>query len=682
MGGLGRALNFTSIRPNEEVVSNEVRRSRAVAEQKAGIAASRATNRRVVLAAAVLVLATAAAYHNSLDGPFIFDDLVCIPQNPTICHLWPMTQAMSPPANGITVSGRPVLNLSLAINYALGEEQVRGYHLTNLVIHVLAGLVLFGIVRRTLLLPSMRDRFGPAAPYLAAGVSLLWMVHPLQTESVTYVVQRAESLMGLFYLLTLYFAIRASVSRPALWSLAAVAVCAMGMATKEVMATAPLIVLLYDRTFLSGSFAGALRKRWGLYVGLFACWGLLAYLMASAGNRGGTAGFGASHVAGWWSYAQAEFVAISHYLRLSLWPDSSCLDYGASTARTLPEVFSGAVVAGLLALGTVWGLLRGRKWGFLGAWFLVILAPTSSVVPLRDPVFEHRMYLSLAAVAAAAVLGAFLLWRKLLPNDADKQAGSHVGLPVGASGGSKRKDSDNQVALGIGRWVAPCLVLAAVAVALGALTEARNNDYRTSLAIWQDTVNKCPGNARAQNNLGSQLCDESRVSEGIEHFREAIRLDPQYAEAHKNLGLALGGQDKFDMAVAELREAVRLAPQYADAYNNLGLKLDEQGKIQEAVEAFRQAIRFEPGDADPHVSLGMALFQLGKLDKAIDEFREAIRLDPRNAKAHNNLGSGLGEQGKFEAAVAEYREAIRLDPRYAQAYENLATVLAKLGRHK
>ena len=605
-------------------MSKEIHRSAAATKRKSGSIAPRAKDRLAVLvAAAMLVLATLAAYHNSLDGPFVLDDVGSILGNPTIHQLWPPGQALSPPTTGDTVSGRPILNLSLAVNYALSRTDARSYHMVNLAIHAMAVLVLFGVVRRTLLLESMSERFGPAATYLASAVAMLWAVHPLLTESVTYVSQRAESLMGLFYFLTLYCVIRASVSRPVWWSLAAVGACAMGMATKEVMVTAPVIVLLYDRTFLAGSFVGALRKRWRLHVALAACWGLLAYLMASVGNRGGTAGFGARQVVDWWSYAQMEFAAILHYLHLSVWPDSLCLDYGSFTTASRPLALSGAVVVGLLALGTVWGLLRDRKWGFLGAWFLVILAPTSSVVPLRDPVFEHRMYLSLAAVASAVVLGAFLLWRKMVQG--------------------KPWVHDQPV---VAQWAAPCLVLVAAAVALGALTVARNNDYRSALAIWQDTVQKCPTNVRAQHNVGLTLCEEGVVPLGIEHLREAIRLDPKYYQAYSNLGAKLYNQDRFE----------------------------------EAAEQFRQGIRIVPKDVYLHVHLGMALLGSGKLDQAIEELHEAMRLDPRNAEAHESLGTALGRQGNYEAAAGEYREAVRINPQFAQAYQNLAVVLLKSGR--
>ncbi len=217
------------------------------------------------LPATVIVLTVWAAYANSFSTPFIFDDLKSVVQNPTIRHLWPLADVLSPPTSLTGAVGRPVVNLTLAINFALGGLDVRGYHAFNALVHALAALTLFGIVRRTFLQPVLRAGFVAAAMPLALAVALLWALHPLQTESVTCVIQRTESLMGLFYLLTLYGFIRA-VDAPAPHQGAGrvftVTVCLLGMATKEVMVGAPLLVLLYDRTFVAGQFfAAAWRQR-------------------------------------------------------------------------------------------------------------------------------------------------------------------------------------------------------------------------------------------------------------------------------------------------------------------------------------------------------------------------------------------------------------------------------------
>lgn len=216
----------------------------------------------------------------SLSGPFVFDDTASIVENPTIRHLWPIGPVLTPPyVAAETVGGRPVLNLSFAINYLFGGASPLGYHALKGVVHALAGLILFGVLRRTLELPAMRsvaEKLAPESILFALATALLWAVHSLQTESVTYAAQRAESLMGLLYLLTLYCFIRYAgggidrdskgpgVSRAGsrVWAALAVAACLLGMGTKEVMVSAPAIVFLYDRIFVSGRFREAWRRHW------------------------------------------------------------------------------------------------------------------------------------------------------------------------------------------------------------------------------------------------------------------------------------------------------------------------------------------------------------------------------------------------------------------------------------
>ena len=238
---------------------------------------------RGLVCGAFLSAAAAAAYSRTFSVPLLYDDLPSIRDNPTLRHVG---AAFWPPFNS-TVSGRPVLNISLAINYAASGTSVWSYHALNLALLVLAGLTLFGIIRRTL-----SPRADPRASGIAFCIALLWVLHPLLSESVTYVIQRGESLMGLFYLLTLYCFIRGAWTdgkSRGLWYGSSVASCLLGMGTKEVMVSAPLVVLLYDRTFLAGGFAAALRRRWRVYAGLAATWSVLPLLVVSTHGRGGTA---------------------------------------------------------------------------------------------------------------------------------------------------------------------------------------------------------------------------------------------------------------------------------------------------------------------------------------------------------------------------------------------------------
>ena len=351
------------------------------------------------LAAAVVVVALVAfvVYGNSLHVPFLLDDEVTILANPSIRHLGDLGAVLQPPTH-VFSAGRPLLNLTFALNYAFGGTSEAGYHAVNVLIHVLAALVLFGIVRRTLQLPQFRWNDARTPTFLAVAVASLWGLHPLLTATVTYVSQRAESLMALFYLLTLYGFIRAATSPGSrAWAVVSVGACLLGALTKEVIITVPLLVLLYDRAFRSGSFIVGLRTRAGLYAGYVAAWACLAWLMMATHVE--TRGVGFTQGVSSWAYGLAETRALVRYVTLALWPHPLVFDYGAEFLKAPPSETVGAVLlvcAGVAA--TIWVWRRWAPLGFAAGAFFLILAPTSSVVPIAlQPMAENRMYLPLAA---------------------------------------------------------------------------------------------------------------------------------------------------------------------------------------------------------------------------------------------------------------------------------------------
>jgi tetratricopeptide (TPR) repeat protein len=598
-----------------------------------------ASRSAVWLAAGILLLAGYFAYCASFSGPFILDDLPAIAENPTITRLWPLPGPLAPPLNGQTVTGRPFVNLTLAVNYAFGGLSVRGYHAVNLAIHLLATLALFGVARRTFLSPPLRERYGPLALPLGFLVALLWVVHPLATESVSYLIQRAEALMALFYLLTLYAFIRAAASsRPRRWLVLSFFACLVGMACKEVMVSAPLIVLLYDRTFVAGGFSAAWRLRWRYYLALASTWLLLGWLVLQVGTRGDSAGFGAG--VDWLAYALTQFGAITHYLVLAAWPRPLVLDYGFELAATPAQIVPYAVFIGVLVAGTVYALWRRPVLGFFGFAFFAILAPSSSIVPVvTQTVAEHRMYLPLAVLIGLAVAGGYRL------------LGQYVFL------------------LGLG-----------LAVVYGTLTFQRNVDYRTGVSIWSDTAAKRPNNARAHENLAINLVAAGRPVEGVGEYYTALRLLPDYAEAHTNLGNALGGLGRTDEAVEHFRAAIRLIPSLTAAHYNLANILTGAGRLPEAVDEFTIAIRLNPNFAPSHNNLGNVLSSLGRTAAAKAEYEAAIQCDPAYAVAHNNLANLCLKAGLNAEAEAQYHLALQLDPGYADAHFGLANTYFIAGR--
>ena len=571
------------------------------------------------LRSSFLIAAVAcAAYASSFGGVLVFDDLPAIADNPNIRSLWPLSQAMAAPPD-TTVSGRPIASLSFALNYALAPGDVAGhlraYHAVNLAIHVFAALTLFGIVRRTLTSDRMRDRFGAVATPLATVIALVWAVHPLQTGSVTYVVQRAESLMGLFYLLTLYCAIRG-------WTAAAIAACVFGMATKESMVTAPLIVVVWDWLF-------GMRRRWPLYAALAATWAIVGVLVAG-GYRAHSVGFGLRGWT-WWSYLITQAGVVTHYLRLAFVPRPLVLDYGWPAARSLAEVLVPAViVVSLLAL-TAFALMRRWPVAFAGVWFFAILAPTSSVIPIVTEVAaEHRMYLPLAAVIGVVVLGVFSL--------TDRRAT---------------------------RPARQAFALAAI-VSFAVMTDARNRDYHSFDGIWLDTIEKRPANARARVNYASALLEQHRYREAEEHLRAAVGVEPDSPEARADLGVALPAQGQVDEAVAHLQRAIAIQPDYVAAHQNLGEAYATQGRLGPAATEFAAALTLRPDDVMLLTRTGWIRATATQDD--VRDGREAVTLAERAVRLTNRqdvasldtLGAAYGEVDRFEDAERVAKEAVTL----------------------
>jgi tetratricopeptide (TPR) repeat protein len=594
------------------------------------------------------------------------DDYPSIVDNPTIRSIG--ASWFPPRDSAATVSGRPLLNVSLALNHSLSGTEVWSYHALNLLIHVLAGCALYGVVHRTLLLPSLATRFGADAWWLALAVALLWVIHPIQTESVTYIVQRAESLVGLFYLLAFYFFIRSATSPHRLaWSAAAFVSSLCGMATKEVMSTAPLLLLLYDRFFLAGSWRETWRMRSRMHLAFASGWLLLALLIAASGWRGGSVGVESITPA---TYALTQTYAVVTYLKLALAPVNLVFDYGVLQGMTFNQIAPYFFTFLLLVAAAAVTVLRWPKLGYCCLVFFVVLAPTSTVIPVATQTMaEHRMYLPLAGVMALVVVLVHL----------------RLGRPA--------------------RWL-----FVGLAIMLGFASYDRNALYRSSLALWQDTVAKRPDNARAYYTIGLIHQQAGRDSEAEAAYERSLQLDPTRGEAATNLGQVQRQLGKIDEAeatltaalrsskdagravvlnnladiilirpgreaeaVERLQEAVRLDPDAVGARYNLAMTLDRTGRASEALPHFHAAVSARPDDVQLRGNYANALMETGEVDKAVAEFQAVVRLQP-SAGAFNNLGVAQAMSGRTAEARASFERALEIDPGYQQVRDNLARV--------
>jgi tetratricopeptide (TPR) repeat protein len=459
--------------------------------------------------------------------------------------------------------------------------------------------------------------------------------------------------MGMFYLLTLYAAIRAMQSkRLAGWSIVSMICCGIGMASKEVMVTAPVLVLFYDRVFIARSFVSALRRRWGLYSGLGVTWIILIVLMWS-GPRSETTGFGMENI-GVWTYLASQFGVIVHYLGLCIWPAGLCLDYGWPVAKTLGDIVPPMVVILCILSVVVWGLICNRIWSYPFIWFFGILAPTSSFVPIADLAFEHRLYLPLAGPIVLTVIAGYLLL---------VSAAGHVSL-------SKKTFE---------RWVGGILVIVIIVV-LMAVTVRRNDEYRSVESIWRTVLARAPQTPRAYNVLGGVLSERGELDEAISYYRKALQIRPNYAAAYNNLGVVFESQGKINDAANCFRQALQLDSDYADAHNSLGNILASEGRFAQAVNHYRKVLQIRPYYAEAHYNLARVLQSQGLHDEAISSYRRALSFNPDYAEAHNNLGNAFRAKGDLKRAIRHFQQSVQSKPDFAEAHYNLANSFKLQGR--
>jgi hypothetical protein len=548
---------------------------------------------------ALLLALGCAAYANTFDHPFIYDDLVAIADNPQIRSLEPSV-ALAPLQESPT-AGRPLLNASFALNYAVGGLRVAGYHAVNLALHLACGLLLLGIVRRTCTSKRLPDIVRRRSDEIALASALLWILHPLNTEAVDYLTQRSETLMAVCYLATIYAVARRM-------PVAAVVACAAGMACKESMVTAPVAALLYDRAFLSDSWGSAFRARWRTYVGLAATWIVLGTLMVQA-PRPRTVGFNAGVTA--WTYLLNQAEMVTRYFMLVVWPRALVLAYGPPRTLTLGDVLPQAALVLALLAGAVVLFLRRPAAGFAGVWVFLTLAPTSSIVPIVSEVgAERRMYLPLAGLIPLIVASAIVVWERLQPRQS-------TGLRAGA------------------------LAIIAALAAFGTLV--RNRDYRSPLAMAETVAARWP-TAYAETMVGASLGLEGRHDEAVQRLRPAV---DGYPQARYFLGVELFETGALQDAIDQLDQYIAGDPRRAEAVRASTIVEQAHARIADAAFAERRFaeaethylayLRTAPNDEKAVTNLGVSLASQGRLTEAIVQFRRAVELSPGSASARQNL---------------------------------------------
>ena len=611
-------------------------------------------HRRAVFAICLLAI---IIYSNSLNCAFVFDDQPHITENAFIRLTQLSFEKLSAAAFKSPHVNRPVANVSFAVNYYFGKYNTAGYHVVNILIHLINGILVYIFSWLTL------KQAGIAAPqhsrspqfstaYISLFAALIFIAHPLQVQSVTYIVQRMNSMAVMFYLLSLIFYVRgrSTLIRWKRWTQwAGCLLCwFLALGSKEIAATLPLVLLLYEWYFFQNLSKDRLKQNLIYCIGLVVLLGLTAYMFLGSNPL--------DHIAG--SYTQRDFTleeriltqfrVLVVYLSLFFYPHPLRLNllHHITTSHSLLDPVS--TLFSMLFLVFLLGLAVGiakkqRLVSFCILWFFIHLMIESSIIGL-EIIFEHRLYLPMVGLA---MMTAYLFFQRLSAYRT---------------------------------WV--FIVSAAVIVSLGTATYFRNKVWQDPITLWYDVISKNPLSSRAQYNLGSDLGRQGNLKEAIEHLSEALRLKPDYTKAHNNLGLALFKQGNLDQAANHFFAALRIQPGNSAAHYNLGLVMEEKGHIEVAVNHYLEALRINPDFAEAHNNLGIALQAQGRLKEAVYHLSAALRIRPDYAEAHHNMGSALEMQGNVKKAIDHYFAALKVRTDDVRTYNNLGVALTRQGMLK
>jgi tetratricopeptide (TPR) repeat protein len=581
---------------------------------------------------AALVLLALLAYSNTFDVPFLYDDIRFIKDNPLIKDFGYFTNPSSTEDMHVSedvkryFKSRYVGNLSLWANYKLGGLDVRGFHVVNLALHIINSLLVYLLVVltfRTPLLDGSKLKGRSGAMALLAG--LLFAVHPLQTEAVTYILQRFVLVAAMFYLLSsaAYAGARLSTGRAKRYGLYALAILTaiLGMKTKENVFTLPLMIALYEVIF----FRDSLKKRL-LYLFPFLATMLIIPLTYAKRYAAGGGLAGAMSQATWLEggvsrsdYFLTQLSVIVSYIKLIFIPVGQTVDHDHPVYRSF---FEPAVLVSLLLLLCLFAIgvyvlrrsLKGEAAGRLLAfgifWFFVAISVESSVLPIGEIMVEYRVYLPSAGMfMAAAVLVFSLLGRISI------------------------------------RWAnAALLAMTCILILMFAgVTHARNEVWESKKSLWSDAVRKSPLRPRGYINLGTASLDEKRYDEAIRYLETALRLKEPYSEkhpkndAHYNLGLAYYAKDMLREAIIHYEAAIKMAPFDEEARYNLAIAYNDAGMKGRAIEQYLEALKIKPSSTKIRYNLALTYLTQGRMEQARRELEEVLRREPWHRRARKFL---------------------------------------------
>ena len=599
----------------------------------------------------ILVTLVGLVYANTFLSAFHFDDIPSILEKPWIRGMDKIPQFI------FSIFQRPLVILSFNINYAISEFEVWSYHLFNIVFHSIATLLVYCLGQKALGFLndfSSQNKFS-FSPFFAA---IIFALHPLNTQSVTYISSRSSVLVTVFCLASLIlffeaFKIWKSTGQKGWSYLTGSASCfLLGGFSKETIVTVPALLFLFHFYFISRDTLKTWFATYAKWIFLLAI-PLLAFVGYKQFSAGGLLSASSAHwTPATWFLTQTSVVPFE-YFRKMLFPFNMNIDidFPAVSDWLQPANWGGMIALGLYLF--IWVRIStrvsdtcevGRRCiGFGMAWMLITLLPTSSFIPLLDVAVEHRTYLPMVGFV-------FVM------------AGGLIGVQSWCS----------PLSFPFKKLINACALLILLCFSMGVMV--RNADWKDEVTLWSDANKKSPNLVRPYNNVGEAYDKLGKYDEAIAEFEGALKINPNYFFGLNNLGNIYGKQRKLPQAISYFERALKQKPDYSPAHYNLARAFHLGGKREQAAESYRKAIKYNPYFEQAFYNLAYLAMELSLFDEAIENFNKFLVMQPNHSKAHFGLGNGLMMKGKLDLALGEYRKSAQLDPTFAFPYLNIANI--------
>ncbi|MBP9855317.1 MAG: tetratricopeptide repeat protein [Candidatus Omnitrophica bacterium] len=580
-------------------------------------------------------------YSNSLHNGFHFDDMFFIVDKPEIRNIDDVNaiwHAHSHPA-------RFVAFYTFALNYHFHQYKVFGYHVFNLIIHLINALLVWWMVQLIFLTPRMReDPLNRVKKWLALFAALIFVAHPLQTQGVTYICQRFASLATLFYLLSicLFLKGRLKVGWISFTYFFGAGISALlGMFTKQIVFTLPIILILIELIFIRKD-----KVKWPVII--FTALFLLIVPSIFSFNPSilNIHHASESHDGDRLTptiYFLTQMPVLLTYLKLLFFPIGQNVDYDfpAYSHFFVPQVFLPFLLLSIIFLSSLMILKRHRLLAFAILWFFVTISVESSFITIKNVIFEHRMYLPMAGCAIFLTVLIFKIVRE------EKRA---------------------------------VFILSTIVIVLSVLTYQRNFVWRDGITLWSDVIKKSPEKGRPHVSLAIAYIQDEKLNEALDQLNLAIKYSPQDYKAYNNLGLVYNKKGLYEEAIKEYSHAIELKADNPISYSNRADAYREIGQNEKAYQNYNEAIRLNPRYAEAYINRGVFFGRNENLELALKDFMTAIQINPTLPESYNNRGIVYQRQRFFDLAQADFTHAIRIKPDYADALYNRGNVYKETGQ--